>query len=380
MPRALVLCEFPTLNGGERSLLAVLPALKAGGWTMDVCCPPEGALAEALSAIGVEVVAAPADDGEKLDRESAWADSIGKRLTQHRYNLVHANSLALSVASGPIGVELRVPTIGHLRDIARLSSAKIARLNHHTRVLAVSAATREHFTAQGLDGARTHVLYNGIDGEAFRPRRATDTASNLRRELGMADHAPLVGIVGQIILRKGQDVALAAAAEVLQRRSEVHVVVVGARHSAKPETVEFERKLHAIAEAAGVGERVHFVGTRDDMPGVYREFAILLHTARQEPLGRVLLEAAATGVPAVATDVGGTREIFPHGEADGAILIRPDDMQATAVALDKLLADPDFRRRLGNAGRARVAAAFDVRHAAEGLLKHYGEVAGTAGE
>jgi glycosyltransferase involved in cell wall biosynthesis len=374
MPRALVLCEFPTLNGGERSLLAVLPTLQAAGWIVDFCCPPAGPLADALRAIGVEVVAAPRDDGDRR-RETAWLKILGERLRAHPYDLVHANSLSMSVTTGPVSSEFRVPTIGHIRDIARLSSAKIDRLNHHTRILAVSAAARDHFTAQGLDATKAHFLHNGINCETFHPPRAADPVSTLRREHQIPASASIIGIVGQIILRKGQDVALAAAAEVLQRRSEAHVVVVGARHSEKPETVEFEQKLHAIAAEARVADRVHFAGTRADMPGVLREFALLLHTARQEPLGRVLLEAAATGLPVVATEVGGTREIFPADEGDGAILIPADDAPAAAGALDKLLADVELRRRLGVAGRARIQAAFTAEQSAAGLLRHYTEVA-----
>jgi glycosyltransferase involved in cell wall biosynthesis len=380
MPRVLVLCEYPTLNGGERSLLSVLPTIEAAGWTIDVCCPPAGALSDALTAIGAEVIPAPAEANDGRRRDERLLEAIAKRLQTKRYDLVHANSLALSITTGRVAEDFGVPTIGHLRDIARLSGPKIAGLNGHTRLLAVSAATRDHHVAQGLDAGRTHVLHNGVDLEVFRPAPSAAGPSeigpsNIRREFGIPTGAPVIGIVGQVILRKGQDIALSAAAEVLRRHADVHVLVIGTRHSDKPETVEFEKNLHRRCEAAGVAERVHFAGTRTDMPEAYRELSVLLHTARQEPLGRVLLEAAASGVPVVATEVGGTREIFPGGEADGAILVPVDDIPAAAGAIDKLLADADVRRRLGVAGRARIAAAFTAQQSTEGLLRHYHEVA-----
>jgi glycosyltransferase involved in cell wall biosynthesis len=375
MPRALVLSEFPTLNGGERSLLAVLPTLRDAGWTVDVCCPPAGPLAEAVTALGLEVVPAPAES-ERRRRDEGLLDLLAERLKAHRYDLVHANSLTLSIATGRVSFDLGVPTIGHIRDIARLSAAKVAALSRHSRVLAVSAAARDYHVAQGLAAERTHVLYNGVDTGVFRPATEPDERSSLRREFGIPPDAPLVGIVGQIILRKGQDVALAAVAEVLKLHVGAHVVVVGARHSDKPETVEFEAKLHAIATAANVADRVHFVGTRTDMPRVYRELSVLLHTARQEPLGRVLLEAAASGLAVVATEVGGTREIFPSGEADGAMLVPVDDIGAASRAMETLLADCRRLERMGAAGRARIEAGFTAERSAAGLLRHYGEVAG----
>jgi glycosyltransferase involved in cell wall biosynthesis len=90
-------------------------------------------------------------------------------------------------------------------------------------------------------------------------------------------------------------------------------------------------------------------------------------------LGRVLLEAAASGLAVVASDVGGTREIFPS-EADGAILVPPDDPQAIADAVLALLEDDARRHALAVGGRRRAENAFDVRQAASRLIEHYESV------
>jgi glycosyltransferase involved in cell wall biosynthesis len=117
---------------------------------------------------------------------------------------------------------------------------------------------------------------------------------------------------------------------------------------------------------------VHFLGSRGDVPQLLCECAVLVHTARQEPLGRVLLEAAACGLPVIATDVGGTREIFPG--ADGAVLVPPDSPAAVANAVAALVQNSSLRQSLGGAGWARAAAAFDVREAASRLIDLYGSV------
>jgi glycosyltransferase involved in cell wall biosynthesis len=98
---------------------------------------------------------------------------------------------------------------------------------------------------------------------------------------------------------------------------------------------------------------------------------LLVHPARQEPLGRVLLEAAAAGRAIVATDVGGTREIFPP-ESDAACLVPPDDVVAMARAIEELLHDPARRLRLGANARTRIESHFTVELAIAGLLRHYG--------
>jgi glycosyltransferase involved in cell wall biosynthesis len=210
------------------------------------------------------------------------------------------------------------------------------------------------------------VIHNGVDLDEFCPREAT---GYLHAELGIPAGAPLVATIGQIGLRKGVDVVLAAA----RRVPGVHWLVVGERTSEKEESRQFEERLHTMARETNLAGRVHFLGTRSDMPDLMNECALLVHAARQEPLGRVLLEAAACGLPVVATDVGGTREIFPL-EADGAVLVAPDDGDALAKAIESLLDEPGRRTELGQAARRRAESAFDVRQAAAGLIDLYRSV------
>ena len=99
------------------------------------------------------------------------------------------------------------------------------------------------------------------------------------------------------------------------------------------------------------------------------ELAILAHLARQEPMGRVLLEAAASGRCIVATNVGGTSEIFPPNE-HAAYLIQPD-ARAAADALIELLGDESKRQQMGTIARRRASSVFRDHDTADGLLHHY---------
>jgi len=265
-----------------------------------------------------------------------------------------------------------------LRDIVGLSRTKISMLNLHTRLIAVSEAVKRFHVGQGLDAAKTHVLYNGIDSDRFRPRNRTHRRENvgLRSELGIPVDSKIIGLIGQISLRKGFDVALGAAVPLLHRDPQLHVAIVGKRYSDKEETVRFEQDLHAIAANARIADRVHYLGTRDDVPMLLPQMSLLLHTARQEPLGRVLLEAAACGVPVVATDVGGTREIFPREDLDGALLVPVNDVATTQAAIERVLDDGVLATSMSIAGRNRITTAFSIGQSAAGLRRHYAEVAG----
>jgi glycosyltransferase involved in cell wall biosynthesis len=220
----------------------------------------------------------------------------------------------------------------------------------------------------GIAPGKLHVLYNGVDLEEFSPRPAT---GYLQRDLGIPEGVPLAGTIGQIGLRKGQDVLARAALMLADKLPELHWLIVGERHSEKGESRQFEAELHRAAE--GLSGRLHFPGYRSDVPQLLRELTILVHPARQEPLGRVLLEAAASGVATVATDVGGTREVFPP-DAEAAVLVPPDDPQAIAGAVRRLVEDPGQRVRIARAARRRAEEAFDVRQTVGGLVGHYWEM------
>ncbi len=369
MPKVLLLCEYATLNGGERSMLATLEGVCVAGFEAIVAAPPQGPLAEALRARGIEVLPFQAADaaGQRLP-QPRLRQELGELLARVQPDLLHANSLAMGRLSGPVAAEAGVPSIAHLRDILRLSLRAIADLNRHVRLLAVSNATRDFHAAAGLAALKLHVLYNGVDLVQFRPRPAT---GYIHRLLGLPQDVRLLGTVGQIGLRKGQDVLVRAAGLLAEALPDVHYLIVGERYSEKDESRRFEAGLRRRAEqTAG---RFHFLGFRGDVPQVLNELAVLVHPARQEPLGRVLLEAAASGLPIVATDVGGTREIFPP-DSHSAILVPPDDPGALTAATLAMLGDVRLRASTGTAARRRAEEAFDIRSAGAKLVGHYREV------
>lgn len=392
MRRVLILCEYPTVSGGERSILAMLGPLRAAGWEPHAACPGEGPLAEAFRAAGVEVSPlgprCAARDGPSRQRRREWLAECIRRL---RPEVFHANSVAMARLSGPVVASLGQPSLAHLRDIVGLSRQAVADIHGHGRLLAVSHAVRNYHAAAGIDAARQHVLYNGVDLERFRPRAPTGW---LHRELRLPRGARLLGTIGQIGPRKGQDVLLAAAKQLARRYDDVHWLIVGRRFSGKEESVVFERRLREATAVGALRGRWHWLDWRDDIPELLGELTALVHPARQEPLGRVLLEAAACGVAVVASDVGGTAEIFAPlggeppafgaaglvGPTDAAtaalattaaLLVPPDDAAALADAVGRLLDDEPLRRRLGADGRRIAEGRFDAVAVGARLAEHY---------
>ena len=367
--RVFWLFEFPTLLGGERSLLSNLPALRQRGYWPEAVAPPTGPLAEELRRLKVPLHPlhwrAPGSDRRRELTE--LRDELAALLAAQRPQLVHANSLSMSRLAGPVVQRLGLPGLGHLRDIVGLSGQAIKDLNAWDRLLAVSDATRQFHIAQRLDADRCHVAYNGVDLETFCPRPPSGW---LQRELGLPAEALIVGSIGQLVIRKGHDLLAAAAAQLAPAWPQVHYVFVGECPSQKAESQAHFQALQAAFHREPLTGRGHFIGPRADVPRLLNELTLLVHPARQEPLGRVLLEAAAAGLPVVATAVGGTAEIFPEA-SQSALLVPPNDPAALAAAIDQLLADPELRQRLAKQARQRAETAFARQLAAETLVAHY---------
>lgn len=364
--RIAVIFEYPTLNGGERSMLQSFDRIASTECEF-VAGGPDGRLAAELRQRSIEF------------HPLSWRTSAGNKLPADKLrtllngfvrhttpDLLHANSLSLGRVTGATLPELTIPTTAHLRDIIRLSGAAIADLNRNCRLFAVSEATKRFHVAQGLDVARTYTVYNGVDSEQFVPRPRT---FQLHRELGLPEDCPLVTTIGQIGLRKGQDVLAEAAPRILERVNNVHFVIVGERNSEKKESVEYEQQLGEAFARAGISNHLHRLGYRNDVAAILTETAILVHPAKQEPLGRVLLEAAAAGTAIVATAVGGTEEILTDGVS--ARLVPPADAAALAAGVVELALDPRQRQRFADRARRYVVSDFSADQAAQNLCQHW---------
>ena len=360
--RIALLFEYATLNGGERSMLACLDWLRTqtADFEFVAIAPGEGRLSESLASRHIRVIPWTSANGEAALIEAVGlADPV----------LLHANSLAMGRLTGRLACQLAIPTTAHLRDILHLSKAAMADLNRNQRLIAVSQATRDHHAGRGLDPDRIAVVRNGLDLELFRPRSSEGW---LHRELQLPAHSLLIATIGQIGLRKGQDTLAAAAPEIVRAVPDAHFLLIGERSSTKAESIAFEQSITDQFNEQGLAPRLHRLGYRADIATLLNEIQLVVHPANQEPFGRVLLEAAACGVPVVATDVGGTSEIVVDPVTGR--LVPPRDPELLARAVIDLLQDADRRKIMSLAARQRALTEFSIDRAATQLLEHWSNV------
>ncbi len=366
-PKVMLFFEYGTLNGGEFSLLAMLETLGDAEFEFVAAAPVSGLLAGRLERLGIEVLPLTLRDaqGQKRPSEEISAHLL-ELVSRVSPDLVHANSLSMGRMMGRIAPQLPMPCTSHLRDIIRLSKKAVTDLNRNAGLIAVSNATKQFHIEQGMLSDRVQVIHNGVDTERFRPRPATGI---LKRELGLSASAVLLANIGQICLRKGQTLLAQAAVLLAEEFPEAHYLFIGQRHSQKEESVAYEDAIHRIFREAGIEDRLFCLGFREDVPAILNEVDLLVHVAHQEPLGRVLLEAASCGQAIVATEVGGTGEILT--DEVSALLTPPDDLNALTAAIRRMLTDRELRIRLGQQARAHAIETFSLPTATENVRRFW---------
>lgn len=367
--RILVFAEYGWCNGGENSWLSVAEILK-NDFEIFLACPDGTELASRANVVGIETIDWRLHRQDGVRKQQAdIRDDILKIIHSLNPGLVHSNSLATSRLVCPVASNLSIPSIGHLRDIMKLSKKAIADINLATAIIAVSNATKTFHVKQGLSAECCRVIYNGVDLGRFK---SGNSSGFLHRELLLNPESKLLLCVGQIGLRKGTDTVIEAYQTLAETFEDLALILVGMRNSEKEEAVEFEDHCRDLAKKT---KHVYWLGRRDDVPRIMNESTLLLHGARQEPLGRVLLESLASRLPFIATGVGGTGEIVADNQHQDLCLCSIDQPILMAQKAAFLLQNHSIRQNISTAWRNIATDRFDIVTSAEKISRLYGELA-----
>ena len=306
-------------------------------------------------------------------------DPYERLLRDHQPSLIHAHFGIEGVYALPIARRLGIPLVttfhgfdATLASWALLGSPAWAQYPLLRRRLAregdlficASSFIRRRLLAMGVPEERTRTLYIGVDCRTIQPRDP-------------AEEAPVILHVARLVEVKGTRYLLRAFAAVARRYEGVQLVIIG--------DGPLRRSLHSLSHSLGVQDRVRFLGplSHAEVLAWMRKAAMLVlpgirtATGRVEGLGLVLLEAAATGVPAIGSSVGG----IPEGVIDGrtGYLVPERDSEALAGRMGELLEDPARRRRMGAEGRALVERSFDIERQTGTLETLYDDVLSNTG-
>jgi glycosyltransferase involved in cell wall biosynthesis len=217
----------------------------------------------------------------------------------------------------------------------------------------------------GIPESKLHVLGNGIDLTRFDPDRIeVSKRKELRAAWGIPDDAIVCGVVGRLVWEKGLREMFFAARALRTRFPNLHFVVVGPGDDDKADGVTSADRVAAARDG-----NVTFAGMRDDIDEVYSAFDLFALASYREGFPRSAMEAAAMGLPVVATNIRGCRQVVDDGGNGFLVTVR--DGPALASAIEKLACDADLRAQMGDAGRAKARTDFDQQRCIDLTLETY---------
>jgi glycosyltransferase involved in cell wall biosynthesis len=204
----------------------------------------------------------------------------------------------------------------------------------------------------GVPRDKLVLLGNGVDLKRFRPDEDGQRRRQARTHLGIRSDAVVVGVVARLVWQKGFRELFSAAERLRDTCPDAVFVVVGGSDVDKADAITSEELV--AAQRRG---RLVFAGSRDDMEDVYQAFDLFVLPSYREGFPRSAMEAAACGLPVIATDIRGCRQVVAHQHT--GLLVPLHDPAELAAAIEQLVADPELRTRMGIAGRRKAEAEFD---------------------
>ena len=358
-------------------LLAQLRAVRdAGGTAIGISAP--GPWVDDLEREGIRHIPLHASTrAANPARDLQAARELWAILRRERVDVLHTHNPKPGVYGRVVGRAARVPiVVNTVHGLYATDDDPVAKRAAVYVLEAVAARCSDAELVQNPEDLelmqrlritrRARFLGNGVDLTRFDPSRFTPADRRaVRRELGATDDTVVIGTVGRLVAEKGYP-ELFDAVERLPRERTL-LVVAGGDDPDKSDALAPERLERARANG------VQLLGQRDDVDALYAAMDVFVLASHREGFPRAAMEAAAMGLPIVATDIRGCRQVVDPGAT--GLLVPVGDPGALAAALRTLVDDPGLRTALGRAGRERAQERFDEQRVVDVVMGTYRDVA-----
>lgn len=250
-------------------------------------------------------------------------------------------------------------------------------LQNFSAILAISHTLSEDYLQHGFSEDKVYTLMNSVETDTFYPVSSPEEKSKLRQKANLPQEATILLFTGSIIHRKGVDILLKSFLDVLSNYPEVFLVLVGPnKKNENPSLdIEFINDLHNLLENKAAQDRVRFTGLvkdRETLAGLYRAADIFIFPSRIEGLGNVVLEAMASGLPVIISDLPPLRNVVIDGT--NGIVVPIDDVEKLSQVIIQLLKDPYLSENLKINARDYIENNHSFSEWQSRLVKIYNEV------
>jgi glycosyltransferase involved in cell wall biosynthesis len=328
----------PYLGGAEFWFLRAALYLKARGHRVELFCRP-GGLADRAENLGIPVTRLLM----LFDLDLVSFLRFFFAFRRSRPQVVLLNDQRECRLAGPAGAWTGVPVRVQRKGWPYMKNSWRDRLvytrfvNH---ILCVSSHVREELLSiPGLDPERVRLFPNAVDWQRFAQARPRD----LRQDLGIAKDSKLVGTVGRLVSHKGHDIFIRMAGKLLDAGLNADFIIIGEGRG--------EAELRGLIQTLDLQDRVRLLGFREDLPEILKSLDLFVFPTLGEGMPNALLEAMAAGLPVVASDIPGSRELVKSEGSGGhevrGILTPAGDVSALVQAVGRLLSEPELAEGLG---------------------------------
>ncbi|MDO8795621.1 MAG: glycosyltransferase [Vicinamibacterales bacterium] len=342
-----------TWRGGQNQVLLTVNGLRSIGDRAALVAHPDGELRR-RAAEGLDLI--PIAPRTEMDLSAAWR--LSRVIQRLGPDIIHAHD-AHGVAMAALALSMGAASTRRAggRAPAFVSARRVdfhLRGNSFSRwkqrqvdcFIAASEAIRQMLVADGIPAERTITVHDGIDVEHV----LAAPPINVHEALWLPHHAPVVGNVAALVPHKGQRHLVDAAHLVVREIPDARFVILG--EGELRDALERQVREHHLEK------HVLLPGFRTDVLGCIKGFDLFAMSSVTEGLGTSLLDAMACSRAIVATRAGGIPEVVDNGVT--GLLVPPRDHAAMAQAIVRLLKDDGLRKRMGEAGLARVSEWFTV--------------------
>ncbi len=349
--RILHVTESRSWSGGTVQLWHLCKALVRDGHEAGLFCPPEAELLKHVPGSGVRAwVRAMRQD---YDLPAAWA--LARAVRKFRPDVVHAHHPKAHALALLAGFFAPIPKLVVSRRVSfrfkpwNIFSHLKYRTGRIAAYTAVSADIGRGLIDQGVSADKVHVIHSGVDVDRFAPRAPEES---VRTQLGLPAGVPIVGNLNHFSWWKGQAEFLEAARRFIDSGGPKARFLLVGKDTDGPEAREKVRAL-------GLEDHVTLAGFRTDMPEVISLLSLtVLSSLAGEGFSGVLREAMSMGVPVVATDVGGNKELVEDGVT--GLLTPPGDADALARAMNRMLSDGKLAKSCAGEAQRRVRENYSI--------------------
>ena len=358
-------------------------ALRRAGHEVHFCCSP-GALLDELEQEGYSVYALPIARSYDAVKHLISLTRLYRFLGRTGFDVIHTHTPVAGLIGRVAARLARVPRVVYtahgfyfhegMSPVVKRLFVSLERFGGRLSDLVLVQSEedyREALRERIMPGDRLVHIGNGVDPTLFGGAGRTGEAAGARSALGLKD-GPVVGFIGRIVREKGVMEFIRAAARVRRDHPDAQFVMVGS--PLESDRDDCRRRASRLAEDLGIADALLMTGYRNDVPALLSLFDVFALPSYREGMPRALLEAMASGIPVVASDIRGCREEVEEGVT--GLLVPPRDHERLGESISLLLDSTERSRRMGEAARERVMERFDERKIVARQVRLIEELAG----